>query len=277
MKRGSLNHPKTLALAEYFHRPRRDIIGLLEMLFHFTAEYAPRGDVGRYSDKRIAAAVDWQADARHLVDGLLACGWLEADGVHRLVIHDWDDHQDRVTRRRLERQGQTTAKPAKKTSLKNQQDIAKVTANDDSVSPPLLAYSVPTTVPTTNSEPPKAAVSPPVSEYPATAVAIREHFPATDDLFVRRLVTAVVQHVISADLPDAPPDSLIADAVRECSKSAANGQKSAGLFLRTVPQCVKTWMTQGRHRAPPKPPISEKSQRTLEYAAAIEKMARKPS
>ncbi len=84
----------------------------------------------------------------------------------------------------------------------------------------------------------------PTSEYPQTAFSLREKFPETDDRFVMSLVQNTVQAVISLDgnpLLGELSDELIAAAVR---KSWKKSQKTAGLFLTTVPQCVKTFLTQ---------------------------------
>jgi hypothetical protein len=80
---------------------------------------------------------------------------------------------------------------------------------------------------------------------PLTARAIRECFPATDDRFITRLTNDVAQKVagLNGQARGEPTDELIADAVRTCHEP---GQTSAGLFLHTVPECISTWLTQGR-------------------------------
>ncbi len=118
MKRGCPDHPKTYALAEALGIRRVYAVGYLEMLFHFTAQYAPQGDVGRYSDKRIAAGLDWAGSPAKLIDALVTTGWLDRHSGARLVVHDWADHADRTTLQRLTRAGKTplaTVKQAAKT------------------------------------------------------------------------------------------------------------------------------------------------------------------
>lgn len=105
MKRGGPNHPKTYALAEALGIRRVQAIGTLELLFHFTAQYAPEGDVGRYSDKRIAAALDWCGSVAKLIDSLVTCGWVDRHPVARLVVHGWAEHADRATLQKLSRAG----------------------------------------------------------------------------------------------------------------------------------------------------------------------------
>jgi hypothetical protein len=87
--------------------------------------------------------------------------------------------------------------------------------------------------------------TPPYSEFPETARAVREVFPATDDGFMLKLLHNTAQALANANMPiyGEMTDSLLSKAVRNCRGSTPN-QTSAGLFLTTVPQCVKTWMTQ---------------------------------
>ena len=48
MKRGTPRHPKTMLLVAELQIPTYAAVGILESLWHWTAEYAKRGDVGRY-------------------------------------------------------------------------------------------------------------------------------------------------------------------------------------------------------------------------------------
>lgn len=107
MKRGGPNHPKVFALAELLKCRRPTAVGYLEMLFHFTSQYAPEGDVGRYSIKRIAAALDWPGKSQILIDALVTSGWLDLHPALGLVVHDWNEHADRTTLQRLARQGKS--------------------------------------------------------------------------------------------------------------------------------------------------------------------------
>jgi len=103
MKRGTPRHPKTRALARTLGVPLSHAVGILEMLWHFTAEYAPRGDIGRFADIDIAEEVAWEAEAEKLIDALVECGWLERDERHRLIVHDWAEHADDAVHMRLAR------------------------------------------------------------------------------------------------------------------------------------------------------------------------------
>jgi hypothetical protein len=88
-------HPKVGMLASMLGIRRFEAVGVLEMLWHFTAQYCPQGDVGKRTDTQIAAFLDWPQDrATVLVEALVSCAWLDRNDEHRLVVHDWHDHSD---------------------------------------------------------------------------------------------------------------------------------------------------------------------------------------
>lgn len=103
MKRGTPNHPKTYALANALGVEVWAAAGLLECLWHFTARYSPRGDIGRWPDARIAADVGWKGDPASLVSLLTRCGWLDPHPLYRVVVHDWHDHADNSVKKHLKR------------------------------------------------------------------------------------------------------------------------------------------------------------------------------
>lgn len=105
MKRGCIEHPKVFDLCERLRIRRPMAVGYLEMLWHFTAKYAPQGDIGKYSDTRIEAALDWSGRPGKLVEALTAARWLDRHSECRLVIHDWHEHADDSVRKRLSRGG----------------------------------------------------------------------------------------------------------------------------------------------------------------------------
>lgn len=103
MKRGAPGHPKMLDLAEALGEPRYAAIGLVEALFHFTAQYAPRGDVGRRSNRSIAESCFWVRPADDLIAGLVLTGWLAEHAEFRLVLPGWPRHCDNTVRQYLRR------------------------------------------------------------------------------------------------------------------------------------------------------------------------------
>jgi len=107
MKRTCPRHPKVDDLAARLKVPRYAAVGLLELLWHFTAEFARPGDVGRFSDQAIAAALSWDGDESMLVSSLHHAGWLDACcQQHRFRVHDWPDHADQTVQRVLLKQNQ---------------------------------------------------------------------------------------------------------------------------------------------------------------------------
>jgi len=162
----------------------------------------------------------------------------------------------RLIHKRLEAEREKQKEWRLKSSIGGKQSAAKRQANSKggstTLKPPLpngtnqmstLQSSVSSLQSSTTTSAPPPVNS--YTEYPKMAAALREKFPMTDDLFVMRLVQNVMAEILAGDSSrvDQVTDSLLADAVRECSKKSGR-QNSAGLFLTTVPQCVKTWVNQ---------------------------------
>ena len=105
LKRGTPDHPKTLRLARTLGVPLPMVVGYLELLFHWTARFAPRGDVGKFSDADIEVGVGWEGAAGELVSALEAEGWIDAhhDPRVRLVVHDWHEHADDAVKKVVQR------------------------------------------------------------------------------------------------------------------------------------------------------------------------------
>ncbi len=133
MKRGTIEHPKTLMLADALKIRHLEAVGVLESLWHWAAKYAPRGDIGRYSNAMIASGIHWHGNADRLVECLLSSqgdskyGWVEQHPVCRIIIHDWSDHADESVHKALAKKGVTFAdgrKPFSRNSRPDRDDIA---------------------------------------------------------------------------------------------------------------------------------------------------------
>lgn len=98
MLRAGLDHPKTLDFAARLGVSRPQAIGHLELLWAFTADKAPRGDVGKWPDGAIARACDWMDAPEVFVEALTAAGFIDESEAHRLLIHDWPEHAPRFVR-----------------------------------------------------------------------------------------------------------------------------------------------------------------------------------
>lgn len=86
--------------------PRYQAVGILESLWHFTALYARRGDVGRIGINQLSDWIGWPHNkAGVLLNALLTCGWLDQhpDQSIGYVVHDWPDHADEATKKALKR------------------------------------------------------------------------------------------------------------------------------------------------------------------------------
>jgi len=103
MKLGGDRNPKFVRLMELLGVSRPMTVGLLELLWHATAEFAPQGDIGRFDDRGIAKLIGWRGNPERLVGALVEARWLDPDPVHRLLVHDWPDHAPAYVRKRLER------------------------------------------------------------------------------------------------------------------------------------------------------------------------------
>jgi hypothetical protein len=68
-------------------------------MWHFTAAYAKRGDIGKWTDAEIAAHLEWSRGHDELISALIDTRWLDRCSVHRLLVHDWSDHADQTVKR----------------------------------------------------------------------------------------------------------------------------------------------------------------------------------
>jgi hypothetical protein len=103
--RNTLSHLKTRKLALALDIQIPHALGIAEALFDITARLAPRGDIGRLTDEDIALAMFSTHDPPQLVRALHESGWLDADPVHRFIVHDWHDHADDATDSKVGRSG----------------------------------------------------------------------------------------------------------------------------------------------------------------------------
>ena len=95
MKRTGTNHPKFGMLADSLGIRLYGAVGIMEMLWHFTAQHAPQGDIGKWPDVRIARFVDWPIeDSERLMRALVDCKLLDECATCRFVVHDWHEHCD---------------------------------------------------------------------------------------------------------------------------------------------------------------------------------------
>ena len=105
LKESGWDAPKTLDLAEELDLPRYAAVGILEGLFILTGRQAPRGDIGRFSNRHLARFVEWKGDPDALVCALVKTRWFDEHPRHRFLLHGWPKHRGDHVRKRLERMG----------------------------------------------------------------------------------------------------------------------------------------------------------------------------
>lgn len=103
--RGTLTHRKTRRLAKALGIMPCFALGILEALWHVTSEQTPAGDIGRMSNQDMADEMFYDGDADELVDALVLSGWLDVHPECRLAVHDWAQHADQATKRKVARHG----------------------------------------------------------------------------------------------------------------------------------------------------------------------------
>jgi len=91
--------PKLPHLARLLQRPMYAAKGVLTSIWHFAATQAPRGDIGKWSDEEIAAAIGWDGEAEDLVEALVTARWVDRSQRHRLLVHDWPVHCEQIVKR----------------------------------------------------------------------------------------------------------------------------------------------------------------------------------
>lgn len=92
MKDGAPNHEKMHKLADALGIKWPHAVGIMELLWHFTSKYHPRGDIGKSTDKHLAKVVGWHGKPSTLVSGLLTAGFVDPSDTSRLVVHDFPQH-----------------------------------------------------------------------------------------------------------------------------------------------------------------------------------------
>ena len=99
--RGTLTHWKTRLLANELGVSSAHALGLLEALWHVTAEDAPSGNIGRLPNKAIVMQMFTDIEPDRLVRAMITSGHLDEHPNHRLIVHDWDQHADYNTKRKV--------------------------------------------------------------------------------------------------------------------------------------------------------------------------------
>lgn len=97
---GAQRSPKVARLQRLTGMRKVETVGTLELLWLFTMEQTPRGDIGKWDDGDIEDACGWAGEAGELVAALCDAKWLDACPEHRLVVHDWAEHAPAFLKKR---------------------------------------------------------------------------------------------------------------------------------------------------------------------------------
>jgi len=102
-KRGILEHPKLLALAESLGIMDPWALGLLEAFWHWVAKYHPNGDLTGTRPSLFARSIRYTGDADELWGRLLDCGFIDKLEDGRALVHDWSEHADSAVHKALKK------------------------------------------------------------------------------------------------------------------------------------------------------------------------------
>lgn len=128
MKSGAVHHIKMKRLRRLLSVRPYEAVGIMESIWHVTAENAPDGGLGKFSDEEIAEEIGWEGDPAALVNALVEAGWLDRDGEtyfgerSRLAVHDWRDHMPEYLKERLRKQVMRDRKREIRTCGDNRRD-----------------------------------------------------------------------------------------------------------------------------------------------------------
>lgn len=95
------NHPKVKKAARLAGINEFEMIGRLHCLWWWAIDYAPDGDVTKYSAEDIEAAIDWSGIPYAFYNALVDCGFnghcglLEKTG-DSVLIHDWHKYGGKI-------------------------------------------------------------------------------------------------------------------------------------------------------------------------------------
>lgn len=114
-------HPKFADLKAILKQPKGAVIGWLETMWHFTGQFTPQGNIGKYTDSQIEAWVEWDGEPGALIAAMVKARWIDRDTTHRLLVHDWAQHADKATKNALKRAGLDFCTPTVRTEISEEE------------------------------------------------------------------------------------------------------------------------------------------------------------
>lgn len=85
-------HPKTKRVARALGLSIPTILGHLHLLWWWSMDYAPDGDLAEFEDWELAEAALYEGDPAGFVEALIAAGFVDRDR----KIHDWHEYAGRL-------------------------------------------------------------------------------------------------------------------------------------------------------------------------------------
>lgn len=92
-------HPKVFRLARLLKISKAQALGHLHLLWWWTLDYSPTGELSAYTSYDLGLAADWTGDAVAFMEALVSTGWLDKDG-DKVYVHDWYDYAGRLVQER---------------------------------------------------------------------------------------------------------------------------------------------------------------------------------
>lgn len=89
------DHPKLKRLSRILAMERPAVVGYLHYLWWWAMDYAPDGDLSRFTADDVADAIDWQGDASEFMGALRSSGFVDGD-----QLHDWSEYGGKLQEKR---------------------------------------------------------------------------------------------------------------------------------------------------------------------------------
>lgn len=89
-------HPKVSRLARILKINKAQAIGHLHLLWWWTLDFSPTGDLSAFTSCELGSAAEWQSDGDQFKKALIDTGLMDADG----RIHDWHEYAGKLVDRR---------------------------------------------------------------------------------------------------------------------------------------------------------------------------------
>ena len=227
MKRNTPNHPKLAKLAAELKIRKYAAAGLLELLWHMTAQYAPEGDIGRFQDSEISLQLDWLGDPPRLIKALVDSQWLDRHPTKRLIVHHWSDHSDAACDKYLSDSGRCYAdgKPPRR---KGEKPLLNETSETES-----RDKSRQVTTSHRKSRLPKPIPIPKPIPKPLAVAASEEAAPTTDLLAQVQRIKKIRKEF--EGLRDVDIENALKDVPAECREAAIHDFERDMVAALTVP------------------------------------------